>query len=196
MAEVTESNRSCGTILHSDYDLNGTDWFHCYYDSWKLKWFDEEFLDTYIYGANNQEYVLSDEFIEEHEVEVESIVGKNLLKAPVEIRGTEGGVTLDGNRFVRSRPENYKLEFEVETISTKARIHLAYHDYKGNWVDLMGRENVSLLQGGTLDDGMIMVTGTPVVVSIDNDTSCEFETGGSLYVLGEDIIIKSIKVVE
>ena len=60
----------------------------------------------------------------------------------------------------------------------------------------MGRENVSLLQGGTLDDGMIMVTGTPVVVSIDNDTSCEFETGGSLYVLGEDIIIKSVKVME
>lgn len=196
MDEVTKSNRSCGTILHSDNDVNALYEFHCYYDCRKLKWFDEEFLDTYIYGANNQEYVLSDEFIEEHEVEVESIVGKNLLKAPVEIRGTEGGVTLDGNRFVRSRPENYKLEFEVETISTKARIHLAYHDYKGNWVDLMGRENVSLLQGGTLDDGMIMVTGTPVVVSIDNDTSCEFETGGSLYVLGEDIIIKSIKVVE
>ena len=60
----------------------------------------------------------------------------------------------------------------------------------------MGRDKVSLLQGGTLDDVMIMVTGNPVVVSIDNATSCEFETGGSLYVLGEDIIIKSIKVVE
>ncbi|MBO4509092.1 MAG: glycoside hydrolase family 5 protein, partial [Spirochaetaceae bacterium] len=80
MDEVTKSNRSCGTILHSDNDVNALYEFHCYYDCRKLKWFDEEFLDTYIYGANNQEYVLSDEFIEEHEVEVESIVGKNLLK--------------------------------------------------------------------------------------------------------------------
>ena len=196
MAEVKKSNRSCGTILHSDNDVKALVWFHCYYDCWKLKWFDEEFIDTYIYGANNQVYVLSDEFIKENVVKVESIVGKNLLEAPVEIRGKNGSANLNGNLFIRSRPENYKLEFEVETLSTKARIHLAYNDYKGNWNDVMARENVSLLQGGTLDNVMIMVTGSPVVVSIDNATSCEFETGGELYILGEDIIIKSIKVVE
>lgn len=110
--------------------------------------------------------------------------------------GECGGANLNGNLFVRSRPENYKLEFEVEKLSSNARIHLAYHDYKGNWNDVMARDNVSLLQGGTLDGVMIMVTGNTVVVSIDNDTSCEFETGGALYVLGEDIIINSIKVVE
>ena len=196
MAEAKKSNRSCGTILHSDNDINALDWFHCYYDCWKLKWFDEEFIDTYIYGANNQVYVLSDEFIKENEVKVESIVGKNLLEAPVEIRGKNGSANLNGNLFIRSRPENYKLEFEVETLSTKARIHLGYNDYKGNWKDVMAREKVSLLQGGTLDNVMIMVTGSPVVVSIDNATSCEFETGGELYILGEDIIIKSVKVVE
>ena len=41
-----------------------------------------------------------------------------------------------------------------------------------------------------------MVQDNIVVVYIDNETSCEFETGGELYILGEDIIIKSVKVVE
>ena len=60
----------------------------------------------------------------------------------------------------------------------------------------MARDKVSLISGGTLDDVMIMVEDDTVVVYIDNDTSCEFETGGELYILGEDIIINSVKVIE
>ena len=196
MEEVTNPNRSCSTMFHTDTDSKGEDWYHYYFDYWNLKWFDAEYVDTYIYGANNKEFTLSDEFLKENEVKVESIVGKNLLKEPVEIRGEEGGAALKGNDFIRSRPDNYKLEIEVEKLSSKARIHLGYNTYKGVWTNVMARDKVSLISGGTLDDVMIMVEDDTVVVYIDNDTSCEFETGGELYILGEDIIINSVKVIE
>ena len=196
MEEVTKPNRSCSTMLHTDFDIRAEDWFCCYLDCWNLEWFDTEYLDTYINGAQGKEFTLSDEFIKENEVKVESIVGKNLLKEPVEIRGEEGGTALKGDDFIRSRPENYKLEFEVEKLSSKARIHLGYNTYKGVWTNVMARDKVSLISGGTLDDVMIMVEDDTVVVYIDNDTSCEFETGGELYILGEDIIINSVKVIE
>ena len=60
----------------------------------------------------------------------------------------------------------------------------------------MTKSKVKLLKGGSLDGAMIKVKDNTVVVSIDNTTSCEFETGGELYILGEDIIIKSVKVLE
>ena len=121
---------------------------------------------------------------------------KKESKAFIQAVWKQIAAALNGNLFISSRPENYKLEFEVEKLSSKARIHLAYNDYKGSWNDVMARPKVRLLKGGSLDNVMIMVKDDTVVVSIDNDTSCEFETGGELYILGEDIIIKSVKVVE
>ena len=60
----------------------------------------------------------------------------------------------------------------------------------------MTRNKVKLLKGGSLDGARIKVKDNTVVVSIDNATSCEFETAGELYIQGEDIIIKSVKVIE
>ena len=192
MAEVSNPKRSCAVLLH---DSHNDETFYLY-DKWELQWFDTEYIDTVIYGAEGKEFPLSEDFIKKNEVKVESIVGKNLLEAPVEIRGEDGGAGIKGDVFVRSRPENYKLEFEVEKLSSKATIYLAYNDYKGNWNEVMTKSKVKLLKGGSLDGAMIKVKDNTVVVSIDNATSCEFETGGELYILGEDIILKSVKVVE
>ena len=192
MAEVSNPKRSCAVVLH---DSHNSETFYLY-DKWELQWFDTEYIDTVIYGAEGKEFPLSEDFLKKNEVKVESIVGKNLLEAPVEIRGEDGGAGIKGDVFVRSRPENYKLEFEVEKLSSKATIYLAYNDYKGNWNEVMTKSKVKLLKGGSLDGAMIKVKDNTVVVSIDNATSCEFETGGELYILGEDIIIKSVKVVE
>ncbi|MBP5358571.1 MAG: glycoside hydrolase family 5 protein [Treponema sp.] len=191
MAEVSNPKRSCAVVLH---DSHNSETFYLY-DKWKLQWFDTEYIDTVLYGVEGKEFPLSADFIKKNEVKIESIVGKNLLEAPVEIR-SEGGAGIKGDVFVRSRPENYKLEFEVEKLSSKATIYLAYNDYKGNWNEVMTKSKVKLLKGGSLDGAMIKVKDNTVVVSIDNATSCEFETGGELYILGEDIIIKSVKVVE
>ena len=192
MVEVSNPKRSCAVVLH---DSHNSETFYLY-DKWKLQWFDTEYIDTVIYGAEGKEFPLSEDFLKKNEVKVESIVGKNLLEAPVEIRGEDGGAGIKGDVFVRSRPENYKLEFEVEKLSSKATIYLAYNDYKGNWNEVMTKSKVKLLKGGSLDGAMIKVKDNTVIVSIDNATSCEFETGGELYILGEDIILKSIKVVE
>ena len=191
MAEVSNPKRSCAVLLHD----SGKETFY-FYDKWKLQWFDTEYIDTVLYGAEGKEFPLSADFIKKNEVKVPSIVGKNLLKAPVELRDGEGGAGIKGDLFVRSRPENYKLEFEVEKLSSKAEIYLAYNDYKGNWTEVMTRNKVKLLKGGSLDGAMIKVKDNTVVVSIDNATSCEFETAGELYVLGQDVLIKSVKVVE
>ena len=192
MAEVSNPKRSCAVVLH---DSHNSETFYLY-DKWDLQWFDTEYIDTVIYGAEGKEFPLSEDFLKKNEVKVESIVGKNLLEAPVEIRGEDGGAGIKGDVFVRSRPENYKLEFEVEKLSSKATIYLAYNDYKGNWNEVMTKSKVKLLKGGNLDGAMIKVKDNTVVVSIDNATSCEFETGGELYILGEDIILKSVKVME
>ena len=192
MAEVSNPKRSCAVVLH---DSHNSETFYLY-DKWELQWFDTEYIDTVIYGAEGKEFPLSEDFLKKNEVKVESIVGKNLLEAPVEIRGEDGGAGIKGDVFVRSRPENYKLEFEVEKLSSKATIYLAYNDYKGNWNEVMTKSKVKLLKGGNLDGAMIKVKDNTVVVSIDNATSCEFETGGELYILGEDIILKSVKVME
>ena len=192
MAEVSNPKRSCAILLH---DSHNKETFY-FYDKWKLQWFDTEYINTLIYGAEGKDFPLSADFIKKNEVKVPSIVGKNLLKAPVELRDGEGGAGLKGDLFVRSRPENYKLEFEVEKLSSKAEIYLAYNDYKGNWTEVMTRNKVKLLKGGSLDGAMIKVKDNTVVVNIDNATSCEFETAGELYVLGQDVLIKSIKVME
>ena len=91
--------------------------------------------------------------------------------------------------------KKYKLEFEIESLSSKARLYLAYFDINSNWAELMTRKNVKLEKGGTLDNAMIMVKDNVVVVSVDKDTKLEYETSG-LQVQGEDIIIKSVKVIE
>ena len=196
MAEVTKPNRSCAALLNNDGDLTGSSgWFSGYYDTWNLKWNDTEYLDTFIYAANGKEFKLSDEFIKKNEVKIESIVGKNLLTEPLELIGSLGGIEIKGYTFIRSTPEKYKLEFEIESLSSKARLYLAYFDINSNWAELMTRKNVKLEKGGTLDNAMIMVKDNVVVVSVDKDTKLEYETSG-LQVQGEDIIIKSVKVVE
>ena len=196
MAEVTKPNRSCAASFHNDGDITGrTDWFCGYYDTWNLKWNDTEYVDTFIYGANGKEFKLSDEFIKKNEIKVESIVGKNLLNEPFEFRGSWGDIEIKGQTFIRSTPEKYKLEFEIEGLSSKAILYLGYTDINNVWTELMTRKNVKLEKGGTLDYAMIMVKDNTVVVSIDKDTKLEYETS-SLWVQGEDIIIKSVKVIE
>ncbi|MBO7421474.1 MAG: hypothetical protein J6U06_10200, partial [Spirochaetaceae bacterium] len=64
MAEASKTNRSCTALLWIDGVLKDDGkFFSGYYDSWKLKWNDEEFVDTLIYGAQGKEYPLSDDFI-------------------------------------------------------------------------------------------------------------------------------------
>ena len=81
MAEVSNPKRSCAVLLHD----SGKETFY-FYDKWKLQWFDTEYIDTVLYGAEGKELSLSEDFLKENEVKVESIVGKNLLNMDPEVQ--------------------------------------------------------------------------------------------------------------
>ena len=171
-----------------------------YYDSFNLKWFDTEYIDTILYAAQGKEYPLSAEFIKNNETKVESIVGKNLLPEPV-VR--TGKVTWGNNyqirseTFYRSTPAKYKIEFEIEKTGVDPFLHFAYFDINYNWHD---GSNTPLLKkmrikGGVLQ-GTIKVQADTVVLEINEKLANELVNGEAVYLNGQNIIIKSMKVIE
>lgn len=203
MTEVSKPNRSCAALLHVDGDLTGADasgWFSGYYDSWKLKWYDEELVDTFIYGAQGKEYPLSSDFIKKNEIKIESIVGKNLLKKPVERTGKvnwDNNYMIKSGSFYRSTPIKYKIEFEIEKTGADPFLNFAYTDFKGNWHD---GYNTPLLKSmrvkGGVMDGIIKVQADTVVLEINEKLANELVNGEAVYLNGQNIIIKSMKVIE
>ena len=200
MAEVSKDGRSCAITLHpcDDYQNNSHD-----FDPWNIKWNEKpEYFDTIFYGAQGKEYPLSAEFIKNNETKVESIVGKNLLPEPV-VR--TGNVNWDNNyqilseTFYRSTPAKYKIELEIEKTGADPFLRFAYIDWNYNWHD---GGNTPLLKkmrikGGILQPwGSIKVQSKKLILSIDEDLAKELANGEAVYLNGQDIIIKSMKVVE
>ena len=197
MTEVSKPNRSCAALFHNDADFTGaTGWFSGYYDCWNLKWYDEELVDTFIYGAQGKEYPLSAGFIKKNEVKIESIVGKNLLPEPVEIKNWEA-YRIKASTFYRSTPAKYKIEFLIEKAGADPRFELAYNDFKYIWHNA---SNTPLLknmrvQGGVMDS-TIKVQSDTVVLEINEKLANELVNSAAVYLNGQNIIIKSMKVVE
>ncbi len=197
MTEVSKPNRSCAALFHNDADFTGaTGWFSGYYDCWNLKWYDEELVDTFIYGAQGKEYPLSADFIKKNEVKIESIVGKNLLPEPVEIKNWEV-YRIKAETFYRSTPARYKIEFLIEKKGSDPRFELAYSDMNGNWHNA---PNTPLLKNmrvkGGVMDGTIKVQAKKIILSIDEDLAKELVSSEAVFLNGQNIIIKSMTVVE
>ena len=195
-AEASKPNRSCAAVLHNDSALvDDGRFFSGYYDSWKLKWYDKEFVDTLIYGIQGKEFPLSAEFIKNNEVKFESIVGKNLLPEPVEIKNW--GAYKIKSSFYGSTPEKYKLVIELEKTGSDPRLELAYTDFKDVWHNA---SNTPLLKSmrvkGGVMDGVIKVQAKKVILSIDEDLAKELADGYGVFLNGQNIIIKSMTVVE
>lgn len=200
MAEVSKDGRSCAITLHpcDDYQNNSHD-----FDPWNIKWNEKpEYFDTIFYGAQGKEYPLSAEFIKNNETKIESIIGKNLLPEPV-VR--TGNVNWDNNyqilseTFYRSTPAKYKIELEIEKTGADPFLRFAYVDWNHNWHD---GGNTPLLKkmrikGGILQPwGSIKVQSKKLILSIDEDLAKELANGDGVFLNGQDIIIKSMKVVE
>ncbi len=199
MSEVTKEGRSCSVLLHLD-PIENKDAVFGYYNSSSLKWFDSEYIDSLIYASQGKEYPLSADFIKKNEVKIESIVGKNLLEEPVARTGKvnwENNYRMRSDTFYRSTPAKYKIEFEIEKTGVDPFLQFAYIDSKGNWHD---GNNTPMLKKmrikGGIFQGIIKVQSKKLVLSIDEELATEFVNGDAVYLNGQDIIIKSMKVVE
>ena len=194
MSEVAKPNRSCAVTMHTN---GNPEWDSGYYDSYKLKWYDTEYIDTIIYGAQGKEYPLSTEFLKNNETKIESIVGKNLLKEPVEKKNWGNGFRISSNIFYRSTPAKYKIEFELERTGSNPILQLAYNDFKNNWHDGFNTPMLKKIRvKGGINQGNIAVKANKVILTIDENLTKELADGYGVFLNGQDIIIKSMKVVE
>lgn len=192
MSEVKKNGRSCAVSMHCD-PVPKDDNFG-YYDSFNLKWFDTEYIDTILYAAEGKEYLLSANFIKKNEVKIESIVGKNLLKEPFDTKKWGSNYEIKADTFVRSVPESYKLEFIIKKTGSSPTVQLTWSDENYQWHKLP--TNSKKLKGGSLADGNVKPSKTTFTVEIDSETAKIIEGSNGLYLMGQDVIIQSMKVVE
>ena len=197
MAEVTKAGRSCAACFHSDGDITGySSPFFGYFDCWELKWYDEEFVDTFVYGASGKEYKLSDDFVKKNTVKIESIVGKELLQGPYEIKSWNA-YRMKSSTFYDSTPAKYKLVIELEKTGSDPKLELAYIDFNGVWHN---SANTPLLQSlkvkGGAYDGNVLVNSDTVEITINEKLAKVLPNCDSVYLNGQNIILKSVKVVE
>ena len=186
MAGVIKQGRSCAITLHpcNDYYNNCFDM-----DWWNIKWNEKpEYFDTVFYAAEGKDYPLSDEFIKSNSATFPSIVGKNLLKEPVEKKNWGDGYEIKGEVFVRSTPAKYKIEFQIEKTGSDPRFEFGYWNGSYNKV-------TKGVKGGVVDGGSIAVKSDIVTISVDEKLAKELESAEDVLLTGQNIIIKSMKVV-
>jgi aryl-phospho-beta-D-glucosidase BglC (GH1 family) len=195
-AEASKPNRSCALLLWNDSALvDDGRFFSGYFDSWKLKWNDEEFVNTFIYGAQGKEYPLSSDFIKKNEVKIPSIVGKNILKNPVEIKDWKPYKLPDGI-FMRSVPAKYKIELEIEKTGSEPKFEFCCMDYLWKWKSFISDPGLKVT-GGTKDGGnSLIVKSDKIILSIDEKVAQEIQESMELFLNGKDIIVRSMKVEE
>ncbi len=191
MAEVTKNGRSCNVLLHPGADYHE----HFDFDPWNIKWNEQpEYFDTIFYGAQGKEYPLSEEFIKKNEVKIPSIVGKNILKNPVEIKDWKP-YKLPDDIFMRSVPAKYKIELEIEKAGSEPKFEFCCMDYLWKWKSFISDPGLKVT-GGTKDGGdCVNVKSDKIILTINEKVAQEIQESGELFLNGKDIIVKSMKVV-
>ena len=195
MVEVNKPNRSCAVSFFECPDNDDTDGFR-YYDRETLEWLDQEYVNTFLYAARGKDYPLSQDFIKQHEIKFESITGKNLLKEPVEMKSWDNMYKISGDSLYRTTPSKYKFVFEFEKTGSEPILQFGYIDLKKGWYEIPPIKNVKI-KGGTLKDGWcIAIKDNVVELSIDSALAKDLAESENLVLNGQQIIIKSVKVVE
>ena len=193
MAEVTKNGRSCAITMHctqgnSDFD---------YYNSFSLKWFDTEYVDTLLFAAECKEFSLSEDFIKNNEVTFESIVGKNLLEEPLDIKNWGNDFKLSPDLFFRTTPAKYKLVFQIEKPASDSILRIAYEDMKGDWHEFPNVNGVKSKGAEVKDGWCYSVKANTVELSINEKLSESLsDYARAIWIGGQNIIIKSVKVME
>lgn len=191
MAEVINVNRSCSVnMMTAPHKKDG--WG--YHNEWTFEWYDTEFIDTLLYAVQGKEYPLSNDFIKKNEIKTASIVGKNLLNEAFNPNNWEKMYKINPEIFVRSVPSNYKLEFQIDKIGANPILQICFDDR--NWIfnDVAARGDVKVT--GAVKGNNFEVKDNTVTLTINEKLAEEFEDASKIYLGGQDIIIKSMKVVE
>ena len=191
MAEVSKNGRSCTVSMHVDPH---EDVPFGYYDSLSLKWFDTEYINSLIFASQGKDFPLSNEFIKKNEVKVESIVGKNLLSEPREIKDWNNGFIINPDTFVRSVPAKYKFQFQIEKIGATPILQIGFTDRAGVWNDVSTRNDVK--PTGVVKGNNFEVKSETVIIPISEKLAAAIEDSTGLWINGHNIVIKSIKIVE
>ena len=191
MVEVTNEMRSCNVnMMAAPHNKEG--WG--YYNEWTFEWYDSEFIDTLLYAAQGKEYPLSDDFIKANEIKIESIVGKNILDEPFNPNNWANFYKINPEILVRSVPEKYKLEFQIEKTGSAPILQFTFDDKNWTFNDLAARPEVKVT--GAVKGNNFEVKSETVTLTINEKLSVELEDAARIYINGQDIIIKSVRVVE
>lgn len=191
MAEVRKPNRSCAVSLwdcFADYE-GGTA-----YDQHNCKWIETEYVDSLLYVAQGKDYPLNDDFIKKNKVNVEGIVGKNLLSEPFNPNNWKDSYEINPNILVRSVPAKYKLELQIEKTGSEPILQVCFFDLKMKYNDISTRNDVKVT--GAVKRNNFEVKSETVTITVNERLAAEFENADKIYLGGQDIIIKSVKVVE
>ena len=114
----------------------------------------------------------------------------------MEIKNWDVSYRIDPELLVRSVPPKYKFEFTVESTGSNAILQVGFSDNNGNWHDLVKEKNV-VVKGAAIQDGScIKVTNEVFTISIDEELAVTLEGSQGIFLNGQNIIIKSVKVVE
>ena len=197
--EVNKKGRSCSITLHVNSDINCVSDGFGYLDEETLKWYDDEFIDTLLNLAARRENKLSDEFIKNNELKVESIVGKELLKEDAVFDNWSLTKEFSSNTYCKSVPETYKIQFEYETIPGATENLLGfYYSLPENNFEWKPLANSNGLKGGTVtSDGCnINLNGSGTLILTIDKKSAQILEGYDSYIIGTGFILKSMKVVE
>ena len=196
MAEANKKGRSCATVHHFDPGAGQKSMGFRYYNRKTMEWEQSEYLDTYIYAAQGKKFPLSEDFIKKNEAKVPSIVGKNLLEEPVQIKEFDNSARINPDLLIHSVPAKYKLEITVEKLSSEPILQLGFSDWEEKWRDFVKEKNVTV-KGGTIKDGWcILVKDEIVTLTVDEELAAELESAKGIFINGQNIIIKTVKVVE
>jgi hypothetical protein len=127
---------------------------------------------------------------------VPSIVGKNLLEAPVQIKDFDNSASINPDILIHSVPTKYKLEINVEKLAADSILQLGFADWEEKWHDLVKEKNVTV-KGGSIKDGWcILVKDQIVTLTVDEALAAELESAKGIFINGQNVLIKSVKVVE
>jgi len=118
------------------------------------------------------------------------------LEAPVEIKDFDNSAYINPDLLIRSVPAKYKLEITVEKLSSAPILQLGFADWEEKWRDFLKEKNVTV-KGGSIKDGWcIAVKDDLVTLTVDEKLASELEGAKGIFINGQNIIIKSVKVVE
>lgn len=192
MIEVTDDSRSCAVLMHmapAPHDPS-----FAYYSEWKLEWYETEWIDTLLYAAQGKEYPLSDDFIKKNEIKTESIVGKNILSEPFNPDNWKNVYKINPGIFVRTVPSKYKLEIQIEKTGANPILQVGFNDLNRNYNDVSARNDVKVT--GAVKGNNFEIRSETVTLTISEKLAEAFENADMIFLNGQNLIVKSVKVVE